>query len=49
MSELLKILFTLSIVCWFSFLVHVGLSLWEVFPIKEERSTPIYISKELYK
>lgn len=40
----------LAILCSFSIGIyaHIVLSLWQTFPIEEERSTPIYITKELF-
>lgn len=46
--ECMRILVTIIVVCFCSIIIHISLSLWEMFPIKEERSTPIYITKEIY-
>ena len=45
--ECIRIFFTLILVGYFSICAHIALSLWQVFPIKEEPSTPLYITKEI--
>lgn len=47
--ELARIIIVICCVIFFSACVHLTLSLWQIFPIKEEKSAPIYITKELYK
>jgi len=39
----------LAILCSFyiGVFAHIVLSLWQAFPIEEERSIPIYITKEI--
>ena len=46
--ELARIIIVICCVIFFSACVHLALSLWQIFPIKEEKSAPIYITKELY-
>lgn len=47
--ELARLFAVICGVIFFSICVHLALSLWQVFPIEEEKSTPVYITKELYK
>lgn len=47
--ESMRIFGVIVAVVFFSICAHLALSLWQAFPIKEEKSTPIYITKELYK
>ena len=47
--EFARIIIVICCVIFFSACVHLALSLWQVFPIEEEKSTPVYITKELYK
>lgn len=47
--EFARICATFFIVGCFSILIHITLTLWQAYPIEEEKSTPIYIIKELYK
>lgn len=41
----LKIFITFTVVFNFSFIMHLIIEIWQDMPIKEERSTPIYITK----
>jgi len=45
--EILNILILFLIVFYLSKLLDFGIKLWQALPIKEEPSTPIYITKEL--
>lgn len=45
--EILNILILFLIVFYLSKLINLGIKLWQALPIKEEPSTPLYISKEL--
>lgn len=45
--EILSILILFLIVFYFSKLMDIGIKLWQILPIREESSTPIYITKEL--
>lgn len=42
------ILFCIAIICWISVIFDIAIQMWQTFPIKEEKSVPIYITKELY-
>lgn len=46
-SEIFKILFLLFIVLNVSVIVDMGVHLWQDTPLKEEKSTPVYITKEI--
>lgn len=46
-TECVKIVITIIYIGFFSVLAHIVLTLWQQFPIEEERSTPIYITKEI--
>ena len=43
---MLVILF--CIIIWVSEILDIIIKIWQIFPVKEEKSTPIYITKELY-
>ena len=45
--ETIRIIATIVIVSYLSICIHIALSLWQAFPIKEEPSTPIYITKKI--
>jgi len=45
--ECMRIFGVLVAVGFFSICAHIALSLWQVFPINEEPSTPIYITKAI--
>ena len=45
--ECMKIVLIIMYMGFFSMLAHIVLTLWQHFPIEEERSTPIYITKEI--
>ena len=45
--EILNILILFLIVFYLSKLLDFSIKLWQVLPIKEEASTPIYITKEI--
>lgn len=45
--EILNILILFLIVFYLSKLINLGVKLWQALPIKEEPSTPLYISKEI--
>lgn len=45
--EILNILILFLIVFYFSKIIDIGVKMWQVMPIKEAPSTPIYITKEL--
>lgn len=47
-NEFMRIFATFTVVCFFSIFAHIALCLWQIFPIEEEKSAPIYITKELY-
>lgn len=43
----LKILACFIIVFYLSKIIDFSAKIWQALPIKEERSTPIYITKEI--
>lgn len=43
--EIFDILICFLTVFYIANIVHIGIEMWQVLPIKEERSTPIYITK----
>lgn len=45
--ECVKIVSVIMGIGFFSIAMHIVLTLWQHFPIEEERSTPIYITKEI--
>lgn len=45
--EILNILILFLIVCYLSKLLDLSIKLWQLLPIEEESSTPIYITKEI--
>jgi len=45
--EILSILILFLVVFYLSKLLDLSIKLWQLLPIKEEPSTPIYITKEL--
>ena len=45
--ELFKIFTLLVIVFIFSGFLHFVIELWQVLPLKEEKSVPVYITKEI--
>ena len=45
--ELFKIFILLITVFIFSSFLHLTIELWQLLPLKEEKSTPIYITKEI--
>lgn len=45
--ELARLFAVICGVIFFSICAHIALSLWQVFPINEEPSTPIYITKAI--
>lgn len=45
--EILNILILFLIVFYLSKLIDFGVELWQALPIKEEKSIPIYITKEI--
>ena len=45
--DFLKIFITLIVVFNFSFIMHLIIEIWQFMPVKEEKSTPIYITKEI--
>ena len=45
--EILRIFILLVIVLNISVIVNMGIHLWQDTPLKEEKSTPIYITKEI--
>lgn len=45
--EILKIFILLVIVLNISIIVNMGVHLWQSTPLEEEKSTPIYITKEI--
>ena len=45
--EILNILILFLIVFYLSKLLNFSIKLWQDLPIKEEASTPIYITKEI--
>ena len=44
-SEIFNIILTLATVFYVSKIINFSINLWQNMPIKEERSTPIYITK----
>lgn len=42
-----KILLCIGIVFYASIMIHFCIEIWQAYDIKEEKSTPIYIKKEL--
>lgn len=47
MAEFIRILLVFLGTLVFSTYIHLAISLWQLLPIKEERSTPLYITKEI--
>lgn len=45
--EFFNILLCFLVVFYIANVINIGVKLWEIVPIKEESSTPIYITKEL--
>lgn len=45
--ELLEIFILLIIILNISVIVDLGVHLWQNTPLEEEKSTPIYITKEI--
>ena len=45
--ELLEIFILFIIILNISVIVDLGVHLWQDTPLKEEKSTPIYITKEI--
>ena len=45
--EILRILILFVIVLNIGVIVNMGVHLWQSTPLEEEKSTPIYITKEL--
>ena len=45
--EILNIFVCFAIVLYLSTSIDFGVKLWQTMPIKEERSCPIYITKEI--
>ena len=45
--ECMKILLIVMYMGFFSICMDILLTLWQRFHIKEERSTPVYITKEI--
>jgi len=45
--ELFKIFILLVIIFTSSSLLHLIIELWQLSPLKEEKSVPIYITKEI--
>lgn len=43
----MKILICLIVVFYISHIINFGVKVWQALPIEEERSTPIYITKEI--
>ena len=43
----MKIICCLGIVLYVSIIIHFIIEIWQEFPLKEESSTPLYITKEL--
>ena len=46
---ILKAFTVIALVFLFSCLSHFILTLWQALPIEEEKSTPVYITKEITK
>lgn len=47
--ELARLFAVICGVFLFSCLAHLTLTLWQALPIEEEKSTPVYITKEITK
>jgi len=47
LSEAFNILICFLIIFYLSKLLDFSIKLWQVLPIKEEKSVPIYITKEI--
>lgn len=45
--EILKIFILFAIVLNISIIVNMGVHLWQSAPLEEEKSTPVYITKEI--
>lgn len=45
--EIFNILICFLVVFYIANIVNIGVQIWQAMPIKEEPSTPIYITKEL--
>jgi len=45
--ELFKIFILLVTIFIFSSILHLIIELWQVLPLKEEKSIPVYITKEI--
>lgn len=46
-SETFKIFILLVTIFIFSGLLHLIIELWQLSPLKEEKSVPVYITKEI--
>ena len=47
MLLIVKVILTLLGTIYISFLIDLAQRFWSVFPLEEEKSTPVYITKEL--
>ena len=47
--EIARLFVVICGVIFFSICTHLTLTLWQALPIKEKKSTPIYITKEITK
>lgn len=45
--EILRILILFVIITNISVIVNMGVYLWQSTPLEEEKSTPVYITKEI--
>lgn len=43
----MDILICLVVVFYISHIINFGVKVWQVLPIEEEKSTPIYITKDI--
>jgi hypothetical protein len=45
--EIFKLFILFFMVFNFSYILHMVIEIWQNTPLKEEKSTPIYITKEI--
>ena len=45
--EILKLIVLFYVIFNFSYILHISIETWQNTPLKEEKSTPIYITKEI--
>ena len=45
--EIFKLFILFFVVFNFSYILHIGIEMWQNMPLEEEKSTPVYITKEI--